>query len=272
MFSLVDLFQLLAASSRTGRLGVFHPEGEAQVYFEQGRVVHAEFVGQTGKEAVFALFADERGSFDFQMGVASPESSVTLGMDNLLLEIIRRLDEAKRDDNDEASASIANDAVPTLLNSVPGAAEPTLKPEEKQILQAMDGERSVSEIAQHTGASLASVKGLITRLLQAGRVKLRSRKPRTARLVAQLSSRSLPAGSVGVAANIFETWERALKVPPNQVACRHPNGRIEVFGVVPTPDAGPYLLVSRETLFKSNVSVNMTLLVKPLPPADSDAT
>ena len=269
MFSLVDLFQLLAASSRTGRLGVFHPEGEAQVYFEQGRVVHAEFAGLTGKEAVFALFADERGSFDFQMGQTSPGRSVAMGMDNLLLEIIRRLDEAKRDDNDEASATIANDVVPTLLNAAPGASEPTLQAEEKRVLQAMDGERSVADIAQHTGASLASVKKLVTRLLQVGRVKVRSRKPRTARLVAQLSRRPLPAGSVGVAATIFETWERALKVPPHQVACRHPNGRVEVFGVVPTPDAGPYLLVSRETLFKSNVSVNMTLLVKPLSPADS---
>ena len=269
MFSLVDLFQLLAASSRTGRLAVFHPEGEAQVYFDQGRVVHAEFAGLTGKEAVFALFADERGSFDFQMGTASPGSSVTIGMDNLLLEIIRRLDEAKRDGAGDTSATIASDVVPTLLNSVPGAAEPTLKPDEKQIVEAMDAERSVAEIAQHTGASLASVKGVVTRLLQAGRVKVRSRKPRTARLVAQLSGRSLPAGSVGVAANIFETWERALKMPPNQVACRHPNGKIEVFGVVPTPDAGPYLLVSRETLFKSNVRVNMTLLVRPLSPVDS---
>ena len=269
MFSLVDLFQLLASSSRTGRLAVFHPEGEAQVYFDQGRVVHAEFTGLTGKEAVFALFADERGSFAFQMGAESPTESVTMGTDNLLLEIIRRLDEAKRDDEDGASASIANDVVPTLLESVPGASEPALTPEEKEMLQALDGERSVADIAQHTGASLASVKKLVTRLLEVGRVKVRSRKPRTARLVAQLSGQAVPAGSVGVAANIFETWERALKAPPHQVACRHPNGRIEVFGVVPAPDAGPYLLVSRETLFKSNMSVNMTLLVRPLSPADS---
>ena len=43
LFSLVDLFQLLAASGRTGRLAVQHPLGRARVYFEKGQVRHAEF-------------------------------------------------------------------------------------------------------------------------------------------------------------------------------------------------------------------------------------
>src|SRR5690606_26302067 len=36
LFSLVDLFQLLASARRSGRLTIDHPRGRARVYFEKG--------------------------------------------------------------------------------------------------------------------------------------------------------------------------------------------------------------------------------------------
>src|SRR5690606_23940669 len=72
LFSLVDLFQLLAAARRSGRLSIDHPSGPAKVFFDKGQVVHAEFQGIAGEEAVYAIFADERGTFEFRVAIPAP--------------------------------------------------------------------------------------------------------------------------------------------------------------------------------------------------------
>jgi hypothetical protein len=51
LFSLADLFQLLAAVARTGCLVIDHPQGIARVYFDKGKIVHAEFGGLKAEEA-----------------------------------------------------------------------------------------------------------------------------------------------------------------------------------------------------------------------------
>jgi len=98
LFSLVDLFQLLAGAARTGRLAVQHPDGQARFYFERGRVTHAEFGELEGEAAVYALFEDERGTFAFVVGLPAPRQSVTTATENLVLEALRRLDEQHRDE------------------------------------------------------------------------------------------------------------------------------------------------------------------------------
>ncbi|MEJ2288301.1 MAG: DUF4388 domain-containing protein, partial [Deinococcales bacterium] len=130
LFSLVDLFQLLSSSQRSGRLGVDHPAGLARVYFDKGQVVHAEFGELKGEDAVFALFADERGSFEFRLGIPAPDSTITGGTENLVLEAIRRLDEARRD----TGPTVARDAVPVLDTTFERAEELTLNDEERRVL------------------------------------------------------------------------------------------------------------------------------------------
>ena len=262
LFSLVDLFQLLAASSRSGRLGVFHPYGTARIYFDTGQVVHAEFNELVGQDAIFALFADEQGSFDFKTGLPAPERSVETSTENLLLEVIRRLDEARRDG--ALPPDIADDAVPSIVPENEGKL--TLQAEEQRVLSHVSGTLDVSEIAERAGLSLIETKRLVERLVKVGMIKLRSRKPRTARLVTQFSDEPLPPGFVGVEANIYDNWERTLGYAPERVACRRPNGRVDLFGVQPVKGAGPYLLLSHATLFRSDLSVNTTLLVKPASP------
>ncbi len=199
MFSLVDLFQLLAASARSGRLNIAHPEGNARIFFDKGRVVHADFGEEVGEAAVYALFADERGSFEFYVGQTAPQVSVTISTENLLFEATRRFDETRHSAADFKAVGAEGSGV----------------------------------------------------------------KPRTARLVTQFSRERLPAGVVGLDTNIYTSWERALGYAPAQVACRRADGHVDVFKVQAVAGAGPYLLVSRETLFGSSLAVNATLLVKP---------
>ncbi len=260
LFSLVDLFQLLAAASRTGRLAVDHPQGNARVYFDKGQVVHAEFAQLVGEEAVYALFADEQGSFEFTVGLPAPKITVKVGTENLVLEAIRRLDEARREDDE-----VALNAVPVFPRNAPNAGSLTLQAQEVLVLRLVDGQRSVGRIAEEAAIDPQEVKTVIGRLVKIGALQLKARKPRTARLVTRLAEDHLPGGAVGVDVNILNNWERVIGFAPNRVACRRPDGRVDIFKVCRVEGAGPFILFSRDNLFRADLAANVALLVRPVP-------
>lgn len=260
LFSLVDLFQLLSASSRSGRLTVDHPQGTARVYFEEGKAVHAEFGGLTGEEAVYALFADEQGSFEFMLGLPPPRTTIEARTENVVLEATRRLDEARRD----SDQSIDGELVLTFSESG-GSGDLSLSKSEVALLRLVDGKRSVTEIAKAAGVASEAAQASFQRLLDAKVVRPAGRKPRTARLVTQLSREKLPHGTAGIDPGILSAWQRALGYPAESVACKRPDGLVSLLAVVPVPNAGPFLLMSRDTLVRADLAVNQPLLVKPLP-------
>ena len=110
---------------------------------------------------------------------------------------------------------------------------------------------------------MSEVKAVVARLIQLGALTIRTQKPRVARLVTKLA-KDLPAGSIGIDPNLMGGWQRVLGYFPDHIACRRPDGRVDVFRVQPVQGAGPYGLLSRDTLFSSNLAVNTTLLVKPV--------
>ncbi len=259
LFSLVDLFQLLASSSRTGRLRIQHPIGKARVYFDKGRVVHAEFDEMVGEEAVFALFRDEQGNFEFTVGLPAPLVSVESNTENLILEAIRRLDEARREEPQDA---VPRDSVPVVVEE--NLSRFTLQHDEQAVLQRINGARNVTQIALDAGVEPEVAMEVVGRLLKVGTVKIRGKRARTARLVTRLTDATLPADSVGLDQGILTTWERAIGYPPRQVACRLPDGRVNVFDARAVHGAGPYIHFSRDALFRANLAVDVILLVRPV--------
>jgi hypothetical protein len=262
LFSLVDLLQLLAGAGRTGRLAIEHPNGPARIYFERGDVVHAEFDGHTGEDAVFALFADERGDFEFKSGLPAHERSVEVGTQNLILEAVRRLDEARRDAGHEG-VPLEPDVVPELAEREKATADVTLGPPEHAVLRHVDGRRSLGRIGELADLRFDEAARVAARLMAAGVLLVRKRRPRTARLVVRPATRPLPAGAAAVDAGIVEAWRRALGRSPAQVVCRRDDGRVERLRLVAQEDAGPYLLLGREALMRTGLVADEALLVRP---------
>jgi hypothetical protein len=96
-FSLPDIIQLVGFGRKTGVLRVNSQRGDAALFFEEGNVIHAEFPGVSGQDAVFALFRVEHGEFRFQGDVGSPARTIAMDPTNLVMEAARLLDEARRD-------------------------------------------------------------------------------------------------------------------------------------------------------------------------------
>ncbi len=101
-FSLPDIIQLVGFGRKTGVLRVSSQRGGAALFFEQGNVIHAEFPGARGQEAVFALFRVGHGEFLFQGEVPSPARTIEMDPTNLVMEAARLLDEARRDEQEDA--------------------------------------------------------------------------------------------------------------------------------------------------------------------------
>lgn len=269
LFSLVDLFQLLASASRTGRLAISHPDSTALVYFDRGKAVHAEFGELEAEEAVYALFADERGAFEFRLGLPSPQKSIGVGTENLVLEALRRLDERGRFGERAAEPGaqplvMSRETIPAVPDvMLMGNDEFVLNNEELAIMSQVDGHRSLERIAAAVGQSYEDVKAVCGRLVRTGVLKIENRRPRIARLVTRMASRSLSPSSVRIDTNIIDSWTNALGVVVEQVDCRHEDGAVLTFEVEPSEGLGPYVELGRDALARFGLRVNQTLLVKP---------
>ncbi len=262
LFSLVDLFQLFASSSRTGRLTVEHPKGPAKVYFNSGRVIHAEFASRQGVEAVYLLFSDERGKFDFRAGgSAVGQQTIDLSTENLLLEVIRRIDEAKRPSSVKNTSP--DSAVPVLTDKMSNT-NLTLYDKEILVLQVIDGKKNLRQIAEEVDLELDMVKQITTRLMRVGALTFKGNKLKTARLYAQMSKTNLPQKTVGLDSNLLGMWSMALGHEPSRIACRRPDGKVYVFHVQSMDSIGSSIMFSRDTLFALDLAAKTELLVKPV--------
>ena len=276
LFSLVDLFQLLASARRSGRLTVDHPRGRARVYFDKGVAVHADFDGMGGEEAVYALFADERGTFEFRIGMPAPEETIRSSTENLVLEAVRRLDEARRDaatPADPAEPRFSRDAIPTRATLAEQALRTgggvTLTTEEQVLIDGADGIKTIARLASQTGMDADRAVVVVQRLVKTGMLKLQTKRPRTARLVARLTQLPIATGAAGVDVNIVAAWERALERQVTHVACRREDGTVLVFDLQLLEGAGPFLELSRDAFVRANIVANEALLVRPFVPEQS---
>ncbi|MCI5159666.1 MAG: DUF4388 domain-containing protein [Candidatus Electrothrix sp. AUS1_2] len=96
--NLVDLFQLINTGGKTGAIDLMLPEGYARVLFHEGEIIYSSFGPLQGKEALFALLAQQNGSFTYIKGLTEKEKDMPIlgGFVGLLLEGLRYLDERGR--------------------------------------------------------------------------------------------------------------------------------------------------------------------------------
>lgn len=264
LFSLVDLLQVLASQERSGLLSIDHPRGQGRLWLKNGDVLHAEFDGNTGRNAVYALLADEQGSYAFTDGGEAPRRSIDVGVEDLLLDAIRRTD-ATRGRSRSLRETYIGDAVPSVAINEDAVDNVVLSAEEINFLRFVDGRRSLNEVADMANLTLLEVRQIISRLLHLGALKVAERRPRTARLVAKLDRTGLELGVAGIDSAILSSWKKALGYTPEKVACRLREGRVLVFPASPVRKSGPFIMLSRDTLLRNNLATDTAMLVKPVP-------
>ncbi len=104
---LTDIIQINCISRSTVALRVKTVDREGIIFFDGGRIVHAICDGHEGEEALYEILAFEGGTLESIKIAEAPKVTIDKGFEALLMEGIRRVDEArlKRDEERKASGT-----------------------------------------------------------------------------------------------------------------------------------------------------------------------
>jgi CheY-like chemotaxis protein/predicted regulator of Ras-like GTPase activity (Roadblock/LC7/MglB family) len=94
--TLPDVVQLYVLSSATGLLSVRHGKDVGCIYFAQGAILDASTEAARGDDAFYEIMLWSGGEFSMQPGATAPARSVHSNWQELLMESVRRGDEARR--------------------------------------------------------------------------------------------------------------------------------------------------------------------------------
>jgi len=92
---LVDIVQIFNAERKTVAVHLGSEHGYGRVYIKDGLIVHAAFRDLTGPDAFYQLLSWKDGEFEVEPDTPSPERTISESPEGLILEGLRRLDEAR---------------------------------------------------------------------------------------------------------------------------------------------------------------------------------
>jgi hypothetical protein len=93
---LSDMLQLVSSNSMSGEFIVENEGSRCQLYFDEGRMVHASANELQGEKAFFFAFSLEEGTYRFRETTELPEArTVNSSTQFLILEALRQIDESR---------------------------------------------------------------------------------------------------------------------------------------------------------------------------------
>jgi hypothetical protein len=165
-FKLLDVMRFLQVSNRTGLLDLSQEDGRnAEIYFVGGQIVHAIYEEYIGEEAIYALFAWGDGTFRFRAEEITDEQTTMLTTDEILAESV-----TIAADWESVRRVIPSRNTIFRLSSRPNR-EFSLRSEDWAVLREVDGEKTVTEVAEATQFSELQASRIIVRLFDLGLVE-----------------------------------------------------------------------------------------------------
>lgn len=124
---LADIIQINCLANATSSLRIKAPEGAGLIYTVAGKIVHALCDDLTGEEAFHRIMAFTGGTIENIKIEAVPETTITRGVEPLLIEATRRIEAAPLPAEQETNGSTPRAGLSPLPT-----APPDLTPAERQ--------------------------------------------------------------------------------------------------------------------------------------------
>jgi len=135
---LVDIIQMACLGKFSMSLAVSKGDEEGLIYFKNGEIAHAEMGDLEGKEALYTMLDWNEGKFNSQMGISPPKETVTDRWEHLLLEGMKRRDDA----------AVTEERDSTVLMQ-----------EVEQAFEDLDKEAAIKELLERLLRILTSIEG-----------------------------------------------------------------------------------------------------------------
>jgi hypothetical protein len=100
-FPLPDVIQFIGSARRTGLLLVTLAGARASIFFEEGRIVHADYRDLVGQAVINRLFLEQDGSFQFLADATTDEKNFNAEWMGAIMEAARVNDESGAGGGDE---------------------------------------------------------------------------------------------------------------------------------------------------------------------------
>jgi DNA-binding response OmpR family regulator len=166
--SLADLLQVFNMNKKSGRLVLKYEDKNGTIYIKEGNVINALIDEIEGEKAFYRILMRHEGRFSFLPDNLLPEgipsiSKISIGIDNLLMEGLRQLDEHEE----------IKDNLPALTATVKLKVDPRtmvkeLKPLSQEIFVLMEFYSKVKDIVDSCSFSDYEVLKTLYTLLQKG--------------------------------------------------------------------------------------------------------
>ncbi len=180
---LSDLLQLNARNRFSGCFRIRHDDGLGLIFFRDGEIVHAELGPKIGEEAFWDILEWQTGRFAIEPNVVTARRTIQKGVEHLLLDAHRVLDERRVSGRTRAPASPAAPAAPAAaapggaaaaveaVRKVPGVANAVVLTREGRRVSA-DGH--LAEVLTGQAVYLAMVGAEFGSIFQAGELRFAS--------------------------------------------------------------------------------------------------
>lgn len=92
VLNITNLLQSILLGQMDGRLSLMRPGESVQIYFAEGRPVHAEGNKGQGEECILKIISWKAGDFAFEENISCKETTITRSVEHLILEGVLLMD------------------------------------------------------------------------------------------------------------------------------------------------------------------------------------
>jgi len=141
-----EIIKIISLGKRTGRLALSNGSEKANLFFQEGEIIHAKLGPLEGLKAIYEVALWSSGEYAFIMDDMPEYPSVAKPIDEILAEIVERTRQL-----DRLSSTIGSTGMIYELEPEMNEKEVSLKAVQWRTLTLINGQRTVAEIAQLLG-------------------------------------------------------------------------------------------------------------------------
>jgi predicted regulator of Ras-like GTPase activity (Roadblock/LC7/MglB family) len=104
---IIELIQFPQPGRKSGELLVAADGREAKLYYEDGRLVHAEAGKEIGEDALVSIVDWTEGTFEFHTPAEAPQTSIEGELHVTLMKALKKRDELKKLENEREDSETA---------------------------------------------------------------------------------------------------------------------------------------------------------------------
>ena len=161
-----EIIKILSLGKRTGRLALNYGEESGNIFFQEGRIIHAKCGPIEGPKAIYEMAVWSAGNYRFFVDDAPDFSTVNLSIEEIQAETENRIRQMDRISSLIPSANVVFSLDPDIKEK-----EISLKSIQWRILSRIDGKRTITEIAQGISLTDSDAMKVFYTLLKMGVIK-----------------------------------------------------------------------------------------------------